>query len=126
VTRGGAAWRGALGRLPQGPGTRIDLGLRRAAEALAGPGRHAENRPVIVLLTDGRPTGTTSAEVEAAAGALRGAGVEVYAIGLGDDLDAELLGRLASGPSHRILAPDAEDLAAIYAAIARDLPCVVP
>ncbi len=126
LTRDAAALRAALAGLPQSPGTRIDLGLARAGTALAGPGRTAANLPVAVVLTDGRPTGTTDAAVATAAADLRAAGVRVYAIGLGDDVDAALLARVASGPDQLVLTPDAEDLARIYTAIARDLPCVVP
>jgi Mg-chelatase subunit ChlD len=38
-------------------GTRLDLGLQSAREALTGAGRRAGNRGVVVLLTDGIPTG---------------------------------------------------------------------
>lgn len=47
----------------------------------------------------------------------------VYTIGLGDDLDLEALEAMASRPSFFFRAPDAEDLAAIYASIAVDVPC---
>lgn len=126
LTRDGAALRAALAGLPQGPGTRIDLGLRHAGEALAGAGHSAANLPVAIVLTDGRPTGTTDDAVAAAAMDLRAAGAWVYAIGLGADVDAGLLARVASGPDQLVLTPNAEDLARIYTAIARDLPCVVP
>jgi Mg-chelatase subunit ChlD/DNA-binding beta-propeller fold protein YncE len=114
----------ALAGLPQAAGTRIDLGLRRAAEAFAGPGRHPLNAPVAILLTDGRPSGATDAQVMAAGDALKGAKVSLYAVGLGADVDAGLLARLASDPQHLVLAPDAAQLARIYADIARELPCL--
>lgn len=123
LSRNPAAVRAALARLPQAPGTRIDLGLQLAALALSGPERSPANRPAVVLLTDGRPSGTSPEAVIAAGEALRSAGTAVYAVGLGRDVDAELLARLASGPSRLILAPRAEDLARIYAELARDLPC---
>ena len=71
-------------------------------------------------------SGTSPEAVIAAGEALRSAGTAVYAVGLGRDVDAELLARLASGPSRLILAPRAEDLARIYAELARDLPCDRP
>lgn len=114
----------ALTGLPQAPGTRIDLGLRRAAEAFAGPGRHPGNVAVVILLTDGRPSGATDAQVLAAGQALKGEKVSLYAIGLGIDVDAALLARLASDPLHLVLAPDAAQLARIYADIAGELPCL--
>jgi hypothetical protein len=60
----------------------------------------------------------------AAGDALKGAKVSLYAVGLGADVDAGLLARLASDPQHLVLAPDAAQLARIYADIARELPCL--
>ena len=121
-----AAVRAALARLPQAPGTRIDLGLELAALALTGPERSPANRPAVILLTDGRPSGTSRQAVVEAGDALRASGAAVYAVGLGRDVDVELLGQLASSPSRLILAPRAEDLARIYTELARDLPCDRP
>ena len=42
---------------------------------------------------------------------------------LGSDLDRDALARMASGADRFYLAPDAEDLAAIYRRIAVTLPC---
>jgi Mg-chelatase subunit ChlD/DNA-binding beta-propeller fold protein YncE len=126
LTHERGALNAALGGLPQGPGTRIDLGLQRAAEALAGPNRSVTNLPVVVLLTDGRPTGTTDDTVVQAAAALQGNRVTLYVIGLGADVDRGLLARVASDANHLVLAPDAAALARIYADIARELPCLGP
>ncbi len=116
----------ALERLPQAPGTRIDLGLGLAGEALAGPGRDVGHLPVVILLTDGRPSGTTGAAVLDAALALRRNGVVLYAIGLGDDVDRELLAEVAGTPQRLVLAPDAAALERIYVDIAGELPCLLP
>lgn len=113
----------ALASVPQGPGTRIDLGLASARDALAGPRRSPDNSAAVILLTDGHPSGTTEAAVEAAASELKAGGARIYAIGLGDDVDPALLGRIASDRADVILAPDAEELARVYAQIARELPC---
>jgi hypothetical protein len=62
--------------------------------------------------------------VLAAADALKASRqVLVYAVGLGEDVDPVLLGRIATGPAQRLLTTDAEALARIYADIARELPC---
>ena len=113
----------ALSDLDHAPGTRIDLGLIAAADALDDSRDGTEIVTAIVLLTDGRPTGTTEAEVLAAATTARARGAALFAVGLGDDIDAELLLDVAGDPSRRILAPDGEDLARIYREIARELPC---
>jgi Mg-chelatase subunit ChlD len=114
----------ALDHLPQGPGTRIDFGLDRAGDALAGPGRDTANLPVVVLLTDGRPSaGATTETVMSSAEALRRGAVLVFAVGLGPDVDPQLLEQIAGDRARLLLAPTADDLARIYAAIARELPC---
>ncbi len=113
----------ALAGLQVGAGTRLDLGLVSAAAALAGGPSGSDVLRAAVVLTDGRPTGTTADAVAAQAAALRATGAEVYAIGLGDDVDAALLQRVASRPTQLLLAPDAEDLERIFRSIARDLPC---
>jgi Mg-chelatase subunit ChlD len=119
----GETVRRALAEAVTGSGTRIDMGLERAAAELAGPGHRLTNRPVIVLLTDGRPSGTTDAEVVARATEARAAGIEVFAVGLGADVDPDLLTRLASGPDHVYLAGAGRDLEGIYRAIAGTIPC---
>jgi Mg-chelatase subunit ChlD len=124
LTRDAHALRDALATIPQAPGTRIDLGLAQARDALLGPGRHADNLGVAVVLTDGIPSGTTRAAVVTAADELRAAAGVVYAIGLGHDIDAALLTEIAGDERRRLLAPDAEDLARIYAEIAVELPCL--
>jgi Mg-chelatase subunit ChlD/DNA-binding beta-propeller fold protein YncE len=116
--------RHAIDGLPVGAGTRIDLGLARAADVLAH--EPSANRQVTVLLTDGRPTDTTPGAVIDAGRQLTQAGVVIYAIGLGADVDPDLLAAVANDPARVVLAPDGEALAEIYAQIARELPCVVP
>lgn len=111
----------ALDQLPAGSGTRLDLGLAAARAALgpAQPGRvHA-----VVLLTDGRQSGGSENDVLAEAAATRGAGNDVYTVGLGNDADLALLARVAGRPDHAFSAPSEADLAGIYRNIAGALPC---
>ncbi|MFQ5459932.1 MAG: VWA domain-containing protein [Anaerolineae bacterium] len=90
--RGVAQVQDALGRLAAGGGTRIlpglDLGLEALAEAEPAS-RHG------VLLTDGQDAAPDPAAFEAAVARARRSGVTLSTLGLGDDADAELLGRLA-------------------------------
>jgi Mg-chelatase subunit ChlD len=112
-----------LGTLSQASGTRIDLALDAAAAELVGPNRRADNVPVIILLTDGEPTGASPEEVRQAAARAKAAGALVFTIGLGQALDAGLLTDLASRPDWYLPAPDTSDLAAIYARIVVEIPC---
>jgi Mg-chelatase subunit ChlD len=112
-----------LDALATQPGTRIDAGLTIGRAALADPNRSRAVAPVLVLLTDGRPTpGTRQAAVDAAAAA-RAAGITVFAIGLGSDVDAGLLVELAGDLGRAFLAPDAGTLRAVYDALAGEVLC---
>lgn len=54
---------------------------------------------------------------------MKGGGVAVFTIGLGDDIDTAALIAMASRPAFAYRAPGAEDLANIYRAIAVAIPC---
>jgi Mg-chelatase subunit ChlD len=115
----------AIRNLSSRVGTHIDAGLRTALAELQGP-RHLErNTSVMILLTDGIQTGTPGEEVRAAA-EVRAAGVRLYTIGLGADVDAATLREMAGDASRYRFAPDSADLARIYAEIASDILCPAP
>jgi Mg-chelatase subunit ChlD len=103
-------------------GTHIDKGLRVALSELQSPRRLDRNTPVVILLTDGLQTGTPGEEMRAAA-EVRNAGVRLYTIGLGSDVDRTALKTMAGDESRYFYAPDSADLASIYAEIAQDLMC---
>lgn len=114
----------ALEAVALAPQTRLDRAVAVGALALADPTRRRSgNQPVLVLLTDGRgnpePIETAVAEAEAA----KAAGVTVFTIGLGEDLDADGLAAMASSAESFLRAPDGEDLAQAYAQVARSIPC---
>jgi Ca-activated chloride channel family protein len=113
----------ALGSLSTSVGTRIDLGLGEGLAAVAGVDARAGADPVLVLLTDGRPDGGTHQQVLTMAELARDLGVVVYTIGLGEDVDAELLKEVAGQHDRYFPAPTAADLARIYGAVAKRIPC---
>jgi hypothetical protein len=76
----------------------------------------------MVLLTDGLQTGTPGEELRAAA-EVRQAGIRLYTIGLGADVDEAALKTMAGDDSRYYHAPDSADLASIYEEIAQDLMC---
>ena len=103
-------------------GTRIDLALDVAAGILAGQSSRPQNNKVLVLLTDGRPDqGSEGLMLEAAGRA--GSGREVYVVGLGDEVGADLMRQVASRPENYLAAPGPEELRAVYEAVAGQLPC---
>jgi Mg-chelatase subunit ChlD len=103
-------------------GTHIDKGLVAALGELQSPRHVDRNMPVVVLLTDGLHTGVPGEELRAAQ-EVRDAGIRLYAIGLGVDVDEDTLMTMAGDNSRYYHAPDSDDLARIYAEIAQDLMC---
>ncbi|MFQ5459577.1 MAG: VWA domain-containing protein, partial [Anaerolineae bacterium] len=80
--------RGMIDALSTGRGTRIDRGLVAATDVLAARRDDAEG--VLILMTDGVPSDGADLVVPAAEDA-RAAGVTIYTIGLGPEIDAQLL-----------------------------------
>ncbi|MFN2114843.1 MAG: VWA domain-containing protein, partial [Anaerolineae bacterium] len=114
----------ALDSITQATGTRIDLALDAGRQVLTGEGHRPDNNPVLILLTDGEPTGTTEEDVLAAAQRAADADLLVFTIGLGSEVDHELLRLIASEPDWYFHAPDTSDLEAIYDQIVEQIPCV--
>jgi tight adherence protein C len=81
----------------------------------------AENRHAIVLLTDGRDTGSTRGSLVSSE-AVRQAGALVYTISVGDDTDSEVLRALSEPTGGRyIAAGNAENLHNVYLELAHEL-----
>jgi len=124
LTADRAALDTALDAVVLGQQTRLDRAVAVGAQALSDVSRRRPgNLPVLVLLTDGRANPVPVDVAVAEAAASKAAGVTLFTIGLGDDLDAEALAAMASTPDGFLRAPDAEDLAAVYAQVARSIPC---
>jgi Mg-chelatase subunit ChlD len=113
-------------------GTRLDLALQAGTDVLrTGRVLAPKNLPVLILLTDGVPTGVDEATVRQAAATTKAAGVQVYTIGVGradatdpsERVNSILLRDSASHPSMYFEEPDAEALNRIYAEIARTIGC---
>jgi hypothetical protein len=77
----------------------------------------------MIVLTDGRANPVPVSVAEDEARAAKDAGVLLFTVGLGDDLDTDALRRMASRPDYSYVAPDAEALAGIYRGIAVAIPC---
>ena len=96
--------------------TNINDALILAQAELISARHRATNQPVIVLLSDGRPT--TGGDPLAAAAAAKQAGTRIYTIGLGSGVDPDLMRALASAPSDYFFAADSTQLGAVYEQIA--------
>lgn len=104
--------RAAIDGLSSGGGTNIEDGITRGQAELAGPRHDPAHQAVLVVLSDGKPT--SGGDPRAAAAAAKAAGTRVFTIGLGGDVDPDLLRSLASTPGDYFQAPDSGALATIY------------
>ncbi|MFH1057731.1 MAG: vWA domain-containing protein [Pseudomonadota bacterium] len=104
----------ALSEISATGGTSIALALEMANTIFAKPsvtGAPARRRAVVVL-SDGQDS--DSAQMQAQAQRLKDAGVDIFAIGLGQGVNEELLRRLASQPTYFAYTLDPGQLANIY------------
>jgi Mg-chelatase subunit ChlD len=118
----------ALLSLPgtQQSGTRIDRGLQESYDEMISPRHRPNASSSIVLVTDGRQMGPIDAVYEIA-DQIHSRDITLITVGLGTDVDAQLLTDIASrtddGEPLYFAAPNAEDLLDIYRYIADYIPC---
>ena len=117
-----AALNGALAQLTTAPQTCLPCAVDVGATELAAHGR-ADAMAVLIVLTDGRSNPRPASEAVDRAAVAKAAGVTVFAIGLGTDVDAAALEAMASYPAAYLAVADASALEAAYATVARTLPC---
>ncbi len=106
--------------------TNIYEGLRQGGETLTGA--PADNARALVLLTDGLAnidrsgysSSTADQDALSIANTLKGQGVRIYTIGLGN-VDASFLRNVASEPGMYYPSPSPSDLPEVYSQIARSL-----
>jgi Mg-chelatase subunit ChlD len=106
--------------------TNTPYALKVAASELSSERHNGDARRVIVFLTDGLPTakGDTTqivAEAKSVAADVSKLGVEVYAIGLGKNVDFEFISSIATSEDTAFIAPTPADLANIYETITSSL-----
>jgi Mg-chelatase subunit ChlD len=106
-----------------GPGTRLDLGLRLGSNLLTRYNATQGQLKVMIVLTDGRPSGTSTEAVMKTAEEAHAAGVRIYAIGMGQSADLELLARVASAPEMVFDDADLDALSRIYTEISAMIGC---
>lgn len=100
-------------------GTNMLAAMQMAEAELLGPRGRPEARKVIILLTDGRPN-DGAGEMLATAATYRASGlVDIYAVGLGLDVDAFFLRGMVTAPAYYFEAPSEYELTRIYDVIAR-------
>ncbi len=104
--------------------TNTGAAFSRAHQELNSELHSAEARRVFVLLTDGlatAPDEEPEAYALSQAEALRATGVEVYTIGLGEQVNMDFVTQLASSPLHAYRALTSADVDRIYQTITASL-----
>ncbi len=102
-------------------GTRVGTGISHAVEQLHSNVR-PDAQPVIILLTDGK----SQDEPRDAAQEAEDANIRLITIGLGPDVDEELLRTIASTPSDYYYAPETSELKSIYETIVKSIQVFDP
>ncbi len=118
-----AALAGALASIDVDLTTRLDLGVAAGTDALFGTARDSRNQAVMIVLTDGRANPVPVEAAIAAADAAKARGAQLYTVGLGNDVDDAALRSMASRAGMYRIAPDGEDLSAVYRDFTADIAC---
>jgi uncharacterized protein YegL len=106
-------------------GTDIAAGIDVAVAELSSPRHRAKAKPIIILLTDGNPFNSTRLTTVEAADRARHMGITIYSIGLGTDVDPNLLRVVARTGQYYFAAPTGAQLRDVYAAIAKRINATV-
>jgi len=101
-------------------GTNIGDAIIYATGELQSPRHNTDARKVLIVFTDGKATSPDVSPETYALDAVqkaKDAGIEIFSIGLGKDLNQEFLTQLASKDTQRFIAPDTAALDGIYRSI---------
>ncbi len=102
-------------------GTYIEKGIQTALTELTGTNRNPNSRAVMIVMSDGKPSNTTSSNSTlAAATQAKDAGIRIFSVGFSDAAPA-LMTAIASTPSDYYSGTDSDDLQDLYNAVADTL-----
>ncbi|MEO8083544.1 MAG: VWA domain-containing protein [Ardenticatenales bacterium] len=126
LTHDRAAVRTAVGDIQHTGNTDLATALRRATEHVLREGRPGA-RPVLLMMTDGKPSrlGQPYVDTITEAARAKARGALVYTIGLGDSIETDLLVAVAGAPSRYFAAPRPDQLATIYDELSKTVGGVV-
>lgn len=120
LTADKALLRQAIAGLTMDRGTNLVDSLDRGRRMVLGIGSRPDAQPVIVFMTDGNHSVTAPplGALDTVIDGVRAAGIDTFAIGLGNDADDVVLRRIASDPSKYYTSIGGTQLADIYRQIA--------
>jgi uncharacterized protein YegL len=122
-----AALRQAIQSIQLNSGTNLVDSLDAGRQMLQTPAARADAAPVIIFMTDGKHSVNTPdiSRISPVIAQVRLAGISVYSIGLGNDVDEALLRTIAGDPDHYFFSPDGQALQDIYVQIAGRIDAAV-
>lgn len=112
LTRQAGLARAAIDKLSADGDTNINQAIQMAQAELASVRHIGSNMPIMILMSDGQPT--TGGDPLPSAAAAKSAGTRIFTVGLGSDIDPDLMRKLASAPTDYFFAPDSSQLDAIF------------
>jgi Mg-chelatase subunit ChlD len=123
LTTSPEALKAALSRVTTAPQTCIPCAIETAMQVFDGD-RRPTALPVLILLTDGRSNPRPVGEAIALSKAAKDAGVTVFTVALGQDVETDALMAMASYPAAFISVADAGSLSRAFELIAQTIPCM--
>jgi len=112
----------AIENVQSGDATDITSALRLAAQMLGSPGSNVpvmmDRRRAIILLSDGLDS--SQAQVTTAADSIAQTGIDIFAVGLGYNIDEDILREIASDPDYYARTVDPRQLITIYLEFAKN------
>ncbi len=99
-------------------GTALDKALERSGQELMSSDRLGEAVPVLIILSDGA---SNPNRAKAAAETVRANEIRVISVGVGEDINANLMIDIAGSRDDYYFSPNSNDLSEIYRSIAQQL-----
>lgn len=104
--------------------SRVELGIYTGLAQLVGAKHRRANRQVMVVISDGKANPVPGEEAVQASRGAQEAGIDVVVLGIGPDMDVDVLRRMASRPTDFHVAPSAAALTGILQRMAaHTIPC---
>jgi Mg-chelatase subunit ChlD len=113
----------AIARIDVRPGSRVDMGIHRAIFELVDTPTQRDRYLAMVVLSDGRAHLVEADAVIAAAEDARDLDIVLFVVGIGPNMDEDVLRAMAGRADRYFPAPDPESLNAIYSALSGRVIC---
>jgi hypothetical protein len=118
LTRQFDAAKRSLDQIGRGSFTALDIGLDRGWQELMGENRNPNAAMILIIVSDGESSWN---EAVRAAQAAKDTGIRVVSVGIGTQVNTELMIKIASSADDYFLSSTGEGLQSVYLNIARQI-----